>query len=272
MTSNRFLKKSFASLSLVSAGALSALVGAQVIPVQLQPQRAIAQAPAAIAQVPALPFNSAGDNFVSAVVEKSGAAVVRINSSRSRVTNSGQRSVQGTGSGFITQSNGLVMTNAHVVEGADRVTVTLRDGREFTGRVMGADRQTDVAIVKIEATNLPTVRLANSDQTRPGEWAIAIGNPLGLDNTVTVGIISATERSGRAIGSSRRVTYIQTDAAINPGNSGGPLLNQRGEVVGMNTAILRGAQGLGFAIPINRAQEVATQLLAQSGTLMSSLK
>lgn len=266
--SNHFLKKSFASLSLVSVGAVSALVGANLTPIQLQPQPAFSAEGNSLrtAQVPAVGLGQTDDNFISAAVEKTGAAVVRINSSRSRSSNLGQGSVQGTGSGFITRSDGLVMTNAHVVEGADRVTVTLKDGREFTGQVVGADRRTDVAIVKIQATNLPTVSLGNSDQAKPGEWAIAIGNPLGLDNTVTVGIISATDRSGRAIGANRRVNYIQTDAAINPGNSGGPLLNQRGQVVGMNTAILRGAQGLGFAIPINRAQEVATQLMAQASS------
>ncbi|MBW4417796.1 MAG: trypsin-like peptidase domain-containing protein [Myxacorys californica WJT36-NPBG1] len=265
--SNHFLKKSFASLSLVSVGAVSALVGANLTPIQLQPQLAFsAERDVRIAQVPAVSVGQTDDNFISAAVEKTGAAVVRINSSRSRSSNLRQGSVQGTGSGFITRSDGLVMTNAHVVEGADRVTVTLKDGREFTGQVLGADRRTDVAIVKIGATNLPTVSLGNSDQAKPGEWAIAIGNPLGLDNTVTVGIISATDRSGSAIGANRRVNYIQTDAAINPGNSGGPLLNQRGQVVGINTAILRGAQGLGFAIPINRAQEVAAQLMAQASS------
>jgi S1-C subfamily serine protease len=120
-----------------------------------------------------------------------------------------------------------------------------------------------VAVVKVEATNLPTVALGNSEQLQPGEWAIAIGNPLGLDNTVTAGIISATGRSSAAIGvGDRRVGFIQTDAAINPGNSGGPLLNERGEVVGMNTAIISGAQGLGFAVPINTAKRISDQLIA----------
>jgi S1-C subfamily serine protease len=126
---------------------------------------------------------------------------------------------------------------------------------------MGSDPVTDVAVVKIEANNLPTVPLGNSDQLKPGEWAIAIGNPLGLDNTVTTGIISATGRSSSAVGvPDKRVQFIQTDAAINPGNSGGPLLNASGQVIGMNTAIIQGAQGLGFAIPINTAQRIASQL------------
>jgi S1-C subfamily serine protease len=118
-----------------------------------------------------------------------------------------------------------------------------------------------VAVVKIEANNLPVVSLGKSEELQPGEWAIAIGNPLGLDNTVTVGIISATGRSSTDVGvPDKRVSFIQTDAAINPGNSGGPLLNQRGQVIGMNTAIIQGAQGLGFAIPIDRAQQIAEQL------------
>jgi len=169
---------------------------------------------------------------------------------------------RGTGSGFIIKADGLVLTNAHVVDGADTVTVTLKDGRDFTGKVLGADELTDVAVVKIQANNLPTVSVGNSEQLRPGEWAIAIGNPLGLDNTVTAGIISGTGRSGADVGvPDKRVNFIQTDAAINPGNSGGPLLNQQGQVIGMNTAIIGGAQGLGFAIPINRAQEIANELI-----------
>ncbi len=117
-------------------------------------------------------------------------------------------------------------------------------------------------MIKIQANNLPTVTIGNSEQLQPGQWAIAIGNPLGLDNTVTTGIISATGRSSNQIGAAdKRVEFIQTDAAINPGNSGGPLLNARGEVIGMNTAILRGAQGLGFSIPINTAQRIATQII-----------
>lgn len=133
------------------------------------------------------------------------------------------------------------------------------------GRVLGRDDERDVAVVQVAERNLPAIDLGNSDELRPGEWAIAIGNPLGLDNTVTVGIISATSRSGGAIGApNRRVNFIQTDAAINPGNSGGPLLNQRGQVIGMNTAIIGGAQGLGFAIPINQATQIADQIVSQA--------
>jgi Do/DeqQ family serine protease len=224
-------------------------------------------------------------NFIVNVVDQVGPAVVRIDSSRTvqtRVppmfndpffrqffgsdvpTPPSSRVQQGTGSGFIIKSDGLVLTNAHVVSGADTVTVKLRDGREFRGKVLGTDTLTDVAVVKIEANNLPTVAVGNSDSLRPGEWAIAIGNPLGLDNTVTVGIISGTGRRSSQVGvPDKRVGFIQTDAAINPGNSGGPLLNQRGQVIGMNTAIIGGAQGLGFAIPINTAQNIANQLIAK---------
>jgi S1-C subfamily serine protease len=171
--------------------------------------------------------------------------------------------VRGTGSGFIINSSGQIITNAHVVDGADTVSVKLKDGRTVEGKVLGEDPVTDVAVIKIEANNLPSVALGNSDVLQPGEAVIAIGNPLGLDNTVTAGIVSATERSSSDVGvPDKRVGFIQTDAAINPGNSGGPLLNARGEVIGMNTAIIQGAQGLGFAIPINTVQGIAQQLIS----------
>jgi len=174
-----------------------------------------------------------------------------------------ERVQRGTGSGFLISADGSILTNAHVVDGADTVRVILKDGRSFQGKVLGTDNLTDVAVVKIQANNLPTLTVGNSDQLQPGQWAIAIGNPLGLDNTVTTGIISATGRTSNQIGApDKRVEYIQTDAAINPGNSGGPLLNYRGEVIGMNTAIIQGAQGLGFAIPIKTAQRISNQLIA----------
>jgi S1-C subfamily serine protease len=221
-------------------------------------------------------------NFIARAVQKVGPAVVRIDASRTvsqdlpepfaqpffrrffgEETPMPQPRVQrGTGSGFILSSDGRLITNAHVVEGSDTVTVTLKDGRELQGRVVGVDEVTDIAVVKIEANNLPTVPLGRSEDLIPGEWAIAIGNPLGLDNTVTVGIISALGRSSRQVGvPDKRVSFVQTDAAINPGNSGGPLLNAKGEAIGINTAIRADAQGLGFAIPIETAQRVANQLL-----------
>ncbi|MEQ8468992.1 HhoA/HhoB/HtrA family serine endopeptidase [Coleofasciculus sp. E1-EBD-02] len=223
-------------------------------------------------------------NFITKVVDTVGPAVVRINASKtvtsqvpdafnnpffreffgSQIPEQPQQRVErGTGSGFIINTDGMILTNAHVVDGADQVDVVLKDGRTFAGEVLGTDPVTDVAVIKVEADNLPIVTLGDSEQLKPGEWAIAIGNPLGLDNTVTTGIISATGRSSSEVGvPDKRVQFIQTDAAINPGNSGGPLLNASGEVIGMNTAIIQGAQGLGFSIPINTAQRIAQQLIA----------
>lgn len=253
------IQKSVSALALVFAGAAGTFIGVQSFPSKAQlPEQSIAQLPAPI------PSNVA-PNFIATAVERTGDAVVRINSSRnpSRESRGSDRVLRGTGSGFIIKSDGLILTNAHVVDGADRVSVTLKDGRNFTGQVLGKDELTDVAAIKIQATNLPTVRIGDSEQLKAGEWAIAIGNPLGLDNTVTAGIISGTGRSSSVIGApDKRVSFIQTDAAINPGNSGGPLLNQQGQVIGMNTAIIGGAQGLGFAIPINTAQRIADQLIA----------
>ena len=219
-------------------------------------------------------------NFIAEAADQVGPAVVRIDRIVTQTETAqspffrqffGDRVPEqpesGTGSGFIFTSDGQVMTNAHVVTGAETVKVTLKDGRSFEGKVMGMDTVTDVAVVKIEARNLPTVRLGDSEAVLPGQWAIAIGNPLGLDNTVTAGIISAVGRSGYEVGDpnfqDKRVRFIQTDAAINPGNSGGPLLNDRGEVIGINTVIRADAQGLGFAIPIQTADRVAKQLFAQ---------
>ncbi|MEM9923933.1 MAG: HhoA/HhoB/HtrA family serine endopeptidase [Cyanobacteria bacterium P01_D01_bin.50] len=224
-------------------------------------------------------------NFVVSVVQQVGPAVVRIDTSKtvsSRIpdefsdpffrrffgnripTQPRERQQRGNGSGFIINSNGEILTNAHVVDGADRVTVELKDGRKFDGQVLGEDPVTDVAVIKIDADNLPTVSLGNSEVLQPGEAVIAIGNPLGLNYTVTSGIISATGRSSSDIGAAdKRVDYIQTDAAINPGNSGGPLLNASGQVIGMNTAIIRGAQGLGFAIPVNTVKRISQQLIAK---------
>jgi len=167
---------------------------------------------------------------------------------------------RGVGSGFILSADGFIMTNAHVVEGADEVVVTLTDEREFTARVVGADRRTDIAVVKIEATRLPTVRIGDVSRLRVGEWVIAIGSPFGLESTVTAGIVSARQRE-----TGEFLPFIQTDVAINPGNSGGPLINMRGEVVGINNMIYTrsgGFQGISFAIPIDEAMSVAEQLRA----------
>lgn len=225
-----------------------------------------------------------GSNFIAKAVQKVGPAVVRIDADRQVVQEipeefsnpffrhffgndlpiPKERIQHGTGSGFILSEDGVLLTNAHVVEGTNQVKVTLKDGKTFDGKVVGTDPITDVAVVKIEGENLPRVSLGKANELVPGEWAIAIGNPLGLDNTVTVGIISALGRSSSEVGvPDKRVKFIQTDAAINPGNSGGPLLNANGEVIGINTAIRADAQGLGFAIPIETAQRVAEQIIAK---------
>lgn len=164
---------------------------------------------------------------------------------------------QGTGSGFIVSEDGYIVTNNHVVEQADKITVRLLDKRHFTAKVVGADPKTDVALLKIEADDLPHVVMGNSDNLKVGEWVVAIGNPFGLDHTVTTGIVSA---KGRVIGAGPYDDFIQTDASINPGNSGGPLFDFHGEVVGMNTAIIAQGQGIGFAVPVNVVKDIIDQL------------
>ena len=263
--------------------AIATTSGCKAITTQLQPEEQESP-PISVSKAlqpqapPKLSLQPGSPDYVAQIVQDVGPAVVRINSSRvveqpfgdfgfdpffGGGGQSQERVQRGTGSGFIVSQDGRIFTNAHVVEGADTVTVLLRDGRRLKGEVVGADTTTDVAVIKINASNLPTVKFGNSDNLLPGQAAIAIGNPLGLDYTVTQGIISATGRSGSDFGSSARVNFIQTDTAINPGNSGGPLINSSGEVVGINTAIIQGASGIGFAIPIATAQRVAEQLISK---------
>lgn len=232
-----------------------------------------------IAQVPVK-----ADSFVATAVEKVGPAVVRIDTERTVA-----RSVpnffndpffrrffgndsfpqfpkeyqqQGQGSGFITDSGGIILTNAHVIKGADSVTVKLKDGRSFEGEVRGLDEPSDLAVIKIDGENLPVASLGNSNMVKVGDWAIAVGNPLGLDNTVTLGIVSSLNRASSEVGiPDKRLDFIQTDAAINPGNSGGPLVNSQGEVIGINTAIRADGQGIGFAIPIDEAKVIQEKLV-----------
>lgn len=240
-----------------------------------------------IAPSMALPTDLAPDSFVAQAVEKTGQAVVRIDTEKVVSRSFGfdpfmddpilrqffgnglsgrmpqERKVAGQGSGFIVDGSGIILTNAHVVSEADKVTVTLKDGRKFSGEVMGTDQITDLAVVKVDTQGelLPTAVLGDSDAIRVGDWAIAVGNPVGLDNTVTLGIISTLHRSSSEVGiSDKRIDFLQTDAAINPGNSGGPLLNAKGEVIGINTAIRADAMGIGFAIPINKAKEIQSTL------------
>lgn len=276
-----------AALGLVSLGAGLTLIGGYVSTGQPIPfaDNHLSAVALPNAQPAVRAASSEPTNFITSVVDRVGPAVVRINTTTTMRQNTPQsfndpffqeffgkqfqapssnQVQEGVGSGMITTADGEIVTNAHVVSGADTVSVTLKDGRSFKGKVMGADPVTDVAVVKIQAQNLPTVKLGNSEQLKPGEWAIAIGNPLGFDNTVTEGIISATGRTSGQVGvPDKRVDFIQTDAAINPGNSGGPLLNAQGEVIGVNTAIIQGAQGLGFAIPINTVLRISQQLASK---------
>ena len=229
-------------------------------------------------------------SFVAAAVRRAGPAVVTIDTVRTVATSGGaggllndplfrqffgmppgsstapsQRTERSQGSGVIFQADGLVLTNAHVVEGTDRLTVGLQGGQRVEGRVVGADPVTDLAVVRLVGSGpWPVAPLGNSDALQVGDWAIAVGNPFGLDHTVTLGIVSSLNRNASKLGiTDKRLDLIQTDAAINPGNSGGPLLNADGEVVGINTLVRSGpGAGLGFAIPINRARGIVTQLLA----------
>jgi Do/DeqQ family serine protease len=164
------------------------------------------------------------------------------------------------GSGVIIDRSGLILTNNHVIKDADEITVRFSNKQEAKGKVVGTDAKTDLAVIRVTTKDeLPVARLGNSEALRVGEWAIAIGNPFGLDHTLTVGVVSATGRS--EVGIAAYENFIQTDAAINPGNSGGPLLNVRGEVIGINTAIVASGQGIGFAIPINLARKVMDDLV-----------
>ena len=284
-------------LALVAAGAMGAtgagLVTAHVARAETAPPAVTAPAPAAGGMV--LP------NF-SQITQRYGAAVVNISVSGMRKTSDDgdddspaanqqgapqidpndpfyqffrqfgmapgqmpqQRAVpmRGEGSGFIIDPNGLVMTNAHVVKGATEVIVKLTDRREFRAKVLGVDTKTDIAVLKIDAKNLPTVKLGNSRDLNVGDWVLAIGSPFGFENSVTAGVVSA---KGRALPDDSYVPFIQTDAAVNPGNSGGPLFNTRGEVVGINSQIYSrsgGFQGLSFAIPIEVAAKVEQQIVA----------
>ncbi|NBO29660.1 MAG: PDZ domain-containing protein [Synechococcaceae bacterium WBA_2_066] len=238
---------------------------------------------------PGAALGQSRSSFVVDAVRRAGPAVVRIDTERTVTSNPGrmpqmllmdplfrqffgvpgigmpsQRTERGQGTGVIFQPEGLILTNAHVVDGSSRVTVVLVDGRSLEGSVVGSDPITDLAVVRVSSgSRLPVAPLGNSDAVQVGDWAIAVGNPFGLDNTVTLGIISSTNRNASKLGiTDKRLDLIQTDAAINPGNSGGPLLNADGEVVGINALVRSGpGAGLGFSIPINRARNIADQII-----------
>jgi len=236
----------------------------------------VARMPTDMVGTPAMPkMGRRKTSFVTAAVESVGPAVVRIDTERlvdraplegylfPGLEPDGQRKESGQGSGVILNEEGLIMTNAHVVKNAAKVTVTLTDGRSFEGTVRGSDDYMDLAAVKIKPTGraLPTAPLGLSDELQVGDWVIAIGNAVGLDSTVTLGIVSSLSRSAAEVGiPNKKVSFIQTDAAINPGNSGGPLLNEFGEVIGINTAIRANAAGIGFAIPIDVAEKALREL------------
>lgn len=265
-------------------GAVLTVITLQVLPSQAAPTPHLLSATSTdVALIPNT--SSEASSFVTAAVNRVGPAVVRIDTERTvsrRLRDplfedpffrrffgdnlpqeSPQERLRGLGSGVIIDRSGEILTNAHVVNQADKVTVLLKDGRTFEGKVQGADEVTDLAVVKISAGgDLPVASLGNSSGVQVGDWAIAVGNPLGLDNTVTLGIISTLKRTSADVGiPDKRVDFIQTDAAINPGNSGGPLLNDRGEVIGINTAIRPDAMGIGFAIPIDKAKAIKDQLM-----------
>ena len=294
---SRFLRRSMTHLLAIVLGVILAVATLRVLPSQASTvansPNTTSEAPTdasqpvaevQLAQAPNLTLRQ-NESFVTAAVNRVGAAVVRIDTERTVTRNVDpflddpffrrffgdefrssiprERRVRGQGSGFIIDRSGILLTNAHVVDRAEKVTVTLKDGREFEGKVQGVDEVTDLAVVKITSSsaNLPIASLGDSDRVQVGDWAIAVGNPLGLDNTVTLGIVSTLKRSSAEVGvPDKRLDFIQTDAAINPGNSGGPLLNGQGEVIGINTAIRADAMGIGFAIPINKAKAIKGKL------------
>ncbi len=288
MKSSKFIRQFSTHFVALFLGVALAFSSLRMLSSQAKPAEVLEPPQEPTTTVALKPVVTNGDNFVAAAVAHTGPAVVRLDTTKIVSSRSNldpffddpffrdffgdrlrgmpqEREVRGQGSGFITDKSGIILTNAHVVSGADKVTVTLKDGRQFEGEVKGSDPVTDLAVVKIEpqGADLPIASLGNSGAVQVGDWAIAVGNPLGLNNTVTLGIISTLDRSSAQVGiPDKRVDFLQTDAAINPGNSGGPLLNDRGEVIGINTAIRANATGIGFAIPINKAKALKDTLAA----------
>ncbi len=285
--SSRSIRQLSTHVLAIALGVLLTVSTLQVLPSQAEPAPLVTTGDTSqlMAQRQSTATDAMGSSsFVTAAVNRVGSAVVRIDTERTitrrvdpfledpffrRFFGDGfseqmppEQQLRGVGSGFILDKSGLVLTNAHVVDKADKVTVRLKDGRTFEGKVQGIDEVTDLAVVKINAGNdLPVAPLGSSSNVQVGDWAIAVGNPLGFDNTVTLGIVSTLKRSSAQVGiNDKRLDFIQTDAAINPGNSGGPLLNGQGQVIGINTAIRPDAMGIGFAIPIDKAKAIATQL------------
>ncbi|MBM4196364.1 MAG: DegQ family serine endoprotease [Gammaproteobacteria bacterium] len=269
MQAGRSKKVSFVTgtVAAIAIGATAILPSAWLSP-------ASAAIPQGSRTAAAVPVSSPALPDFSSLVERYGPAVVNITVQQEHGAASHRPGFRGLphpmprgparseGSGFIVSADGLILTNAHVVDGADTVVVKLTDRREFTASVLGSDEQTDVAVLRIDARNLPTVKLGDPASLRVGEWVLAIGSPFGFENTVTAGIVSA---KGRSLPDDTYVPFIQTDVAVNPGNSGGPLFNLAGEVVGINSQIFSrtgGYQGVSFAIPIDVAMDVQKQLVA----------
>ena len=251
---------------------LGALVGTH----PMNPIAAQAQAAPAAPQSQTEPARAAALPDFASIVQQNGPAVVNITTAGMRKAAAevpfpfpfrfgppqGEVPAQGQGSGFIISADGIVLTNAHVVDGAREVTVKLTDRREFRAKVLGADPATDVAVLRIDAKGLPTVKLGDPSRTRVGDWVVAIGSPFGFENSVTAGIVSA---KGRSLPGDTYVPFLQTDVAVNPGNSGGPLFNMAGEVIGINSQIYSrsgGYQGLSFAIPTDVVLKVKDQIVA----------
>lgn len=270
----------------IAFGVLFAVSSLRVLPSQAQSITTRASSSQVVAQQQAPQASIGSKSFVAAAVSQVGPAVVRIDTERTVTRRSidpmfedpvfrrffgesfsqrmPEERLRGIGSGFIIDRSGEILTNAHVVDRADKVTVRLKDGRTLEGQVQGVDEVTDLAVIKVNPAgiNLPVASLGDSGEVQVGDWAIAVGNPLGFDSTVTLGIVSTLKRSSAQVGiPDKRLEFIQTDAAINPGNSGGPLLNDRGEVIGINTAIRADAMGIGFAIPINKAKDIKDRLM-----------
>jgi Do/DeqQ family serine protease len=280
---SRSIRQLSTHIVVIFMGVMLTVTSLRVLPSAAEPgPNPVTESSSILAQKPSSAIIGS-HSFVTAAVNRVGSAVVRIDTERtitrrndpmmedpffrrffgdSFPQQSPTEQLRGLGSGFILDKSGVILTNAHVVDKADKVTVRLKDGRTFEGKVKGIDEVTDLAVVKIDAgKDLPVAPLGSSDHVEVGDWAIAVGNPLGFDNTVTLGIVSTLKRSSAQVGiSDKRLDFIQTDAAINPGNSGGPLLNGLGEVIGINTAIRADAMGIGFAIPIDKAKAIAAQL------------
>ncbi|MEB3284023.1 MAG: trypsin-like peptidase domain-containing protein [Candidatus Sericytochromatia bacterium] len=265
----------FTGAAVFGLGMTGGILGSRLLPPDA-PLLPLSATPAVADEIRVTP-PVGGEDGIADLVDKVKAAVVNIDTVAHRRVPSqadlfrfffegapggapSQREEKGVGSGFVVASSGLIVTNYHVVRGADKLTVTFHDGKKYPGKVIGQDSGTDLALVKIDAKGLPTLRLAQPERLRVGQYVVAMGSPLGLSQSVTTGILSAINRD---ISLNARVGFLQTDAPINPGNSGGPLLNLRGEVVGVNTAIAARGQGIGFAVPVDTLKTVLPQLEAK---------